>query len=255
MDEQDSFGIEQPADSRVRRREQWMVILLVFLFFEVGYLWAGAGHSPVKAWHGAIGLDTQIPLVPFFIVFYMLGYVFVLSPAVLLRDRKDFHAGITVFVTMLSLAFLCFHFFPVFMQKQYATGSDFFSVLTRYQQKMDVPYNNLPSLHVALNLFAWLLIFYQSGRKALWWLPVPVCIVISTLLVKQHLLLDVAGGVVLALCGFAAWFGLRRINYVQYFYIATLLFVLVVLLLNIKGVLTGVTIALNLILAVIFPPS
>jgi membrane-associated phospholipid phosphatase len=224
-----------------------LVAMLVFLFFEVGYLWAGAGHSPRSAWHAATWLDGQIPLVPLFIVFYMLGYFFVLSPAFILRERCDFQAGIAVFVLMLGCAFLIFHLFPVYMHKQIAMGSDFFSSLTRHQQRMDVPYNNLPSLHVTLNVYAWLLIFHQAGRRALWWLPLPICIVVSTVLVKQHLLLDLLGGLVLATAGFLLWRWLRRRDWIRFPYWTALAVMLVALLGNAERIEQGLIIATSLL--------
>lgn len=212
--------------------EQSFVATLVFLFFLVGYLWSGSGHTLEATWDARTWLDDRIPLVPAFILFYMLGYVFVLVPAFLLRSRQDFDAGIAVFVGMLLLAFLCFQFFPVYMHKLPPLGGDFLSALTRHQQIADVPYNNVPSLHVALNLFAWMLIFFQARRAALWWLPLPVCIVLSTVLVKQHMVIDVLGGIVLAACGFIAWRWLRQHSAARVMYVLTMLLVSVVLLAN-----------------------
>lgn len=192
------------------RSERFAVVLLLGLFFGVGYLWAGSGHSAADVWFGGIWLDALIPLVPPFIVFYMLGYLFVLSPVFVLRRRGEFEAGVVVFAAMLGLAFLVFHFFPVFMHKPLAMGDDLLSSLTRYQQRADVVVNNLPSLHVALNAFAWLVLFCRARRTALWLLPVVLCIVASTVLVKQHLILDVLGGAAWAGAGFFIWLRLRH---------------------------------------------
>ena len=232
-----------PVSALMGRWQPLLVTLLVFLFFEVGYLWAGAGHSAHTAWRVDTWLDRQLPLLPFFIVFYMLGYFFVLSPAFLLRRREEFQAGISVFVLMLGLAFIIFHFFPVYMYKQIAYGTDFFSSLTRYQQRMDVPYNNLPSLHVTLNVYAWLLIFSHTSRRALWWLPLPVCIVLSTVLVKQHLLLDLLAGLLLAIAGFLLWRWLRRQAWVRFAYWSALLVMLATLSVNAARIREGLAIA------------
>jgi membrane-associated phospholipid phosphatase len=204
------------------RAERCAVVVLLGLFFGVGYLWAGSGHSAADVWFGGIWLDALIPLVPPFIVFYMLGYVFVLSPVFVLRRRQEFEAGVVVFACMLGLAFLVFHFFPVFMHKPLAMGDDFLSTLTRYQQREDFVVNNLPSLHVALNVFAWLVLLCRARRAALWLLPVVLCIVASTLLVKQHLVLDVLGGAVWAGAGFLAWLRLRRHSGTRMLYASTL---------------------------------
>ncbi|WP_067560567.1 phosphatase PAP2 family protein [Halofilum ochraceum] len=221
------------------RAERGAVVLLLGLFFGVGYLWAGSGHSAADVWFGGIWLDALIPLVPPFIVFYMLGYVFVLSPVFVLRRRQEFEAGVVVFAGMLGLAFLVFHFFPVFMHKPLAMGDDFLSTLTRYQQRTDVVVNNLPSLHVALNVFAWLVLFCRARRTALWLLPVVLCIVASTLLVKQHLVLDVLGGAVWAGAGFLAWRRLRHHSGTRMLYASTLVLLVILLVARLAGLPDG----------------
>jgi len=212
-----------------------VVVVLLGLFFGVGYLWAGSGHSPADVWFGGIWLDALIPLVPHFIVFYMLGYLFVLAPVFVLRRRGEFEAGFVVFAGMLGLAFLVFHFFPVFMHKPLAMGDDLLSSLTRYQQRTDFVVNNLPSLHVALNVFAWLVLLCRASRVALWLLPVVLCIVASTVLVKQHLVLDVLGGAVWAGAGFLVWLRLRHHPGTRWLYVSTLVFITGLLLARLAG--------------------
>jgi membrane-associated phospholipid phosphatase len=176
--------------------------VLVLIYFQVGYYWGYRHHSGPGIVDVALPIDQWIPMVPEFIVFYMFGYLFVLVPCALVRERKDFYAATVVFCLMLSVAFLFFRYVPVYMDKSYAVGSDWFSRLAYFQQKKDTPYNNFPSLHVALNVFAYCLIAWQVRRISLWWLPVPALIIGSTLLVKQHLFVDVVGGLMLAWAGF-----------------------------------------------------
>lgn len=237
LKQSDNRLIEHAGSSLI---EQMLVGVLILLFFLVGYLWSGSGHDIHTAWHARTWLDDRIPLVPVFILFYMLGYVFVFLPLFMLRGRRDFEAGVAVFVGMLSVAFLCFHFFPVYMYKLAPSGQDALSTLTRYQQSSDVPYNNLPSLHVSLNLFAWMLFFHQARTAALWWLPLLVCIVLSTLLVKQHLVVDAIGGVLLASAGFVAWCWLRQRDAGRCMYWLALLLAVAVLLFNEPRISVGI---------------
>lgn len=184
--------------------------LLVLIYFQVGYKWGYRSHSGAGVIDVATPLDAWLPLVPEFIVFYMLGYLFVLVPCLLVRDRTDFYAATVAFCLMLAVAFLLFRYLPVQMDKTYALGDDWFSRLAYFQQSKDTSYNNFPSLHVGLNVYAYALIAWQSRRIPAWWLPWPVLIVISTLLVKQHLLVDVLGGVLLAYGGFVVFRRLAR---------------------------------------------
>lgn len=178
---------------------------LVLIFFEVGYSWGYRSHSGPGIIDAALPVDMWIPMVPEFIVFYMLGYLFVLVPFMLVRDRQAFHSATIVFCLMMGLAFLLFRFAPVYMEKSYAIGSDWFSRVAHFQQTKDTSYNNFPSLHVALNVYAYALIAWQSRGISALWLPLPVLIICSTLLVKQHLFVDVVGGLLLAWAGFAAF--------------------------------------------------
>lgn len=184
--------------------------LLVLIYFQVGYKWGYRSHSGPGVFDAALPLDAWIPLVPEFIVFYMLGYLFVLVPCLLVRERSAFYSATVVFCLMLGVAFLLFRYMPVHMQKTYALGDDWFSRLAYFQQSKDTPYNNFPSLHVALNVYAYALIAWQARRVPAWWLPWPLLIVVSTLLVKQHLVVDVVAGGLLAWAGFLAFRRLIR---------------------------------------------
>jgi len=187
--------------------------VLVLIYFQVGYYWSYHSQSGPGIVDAALPIDLWIPMVPEFIVFYMLGYLFVLVPCVLVRERQAFYAATVVFCLMLSVAFLVFRYAPIHMEKSFAVGSDWFSRLAHFQQIKDTSYNNFPSLHVALNVYAYCLIVWQARRISLWWLPLPLLIVSSTLLVKQHLFVDVLGGLLLAWAGFLGfrWLvGLRR---------------------------------------------
>ncbi|MGB5620940.1 MAG: phosphatase PAP2 family protein [Gammaproteobacteria bacterium] len=175
--------------------------LLVLVFFQIGYRWGYTGHRGPGVFDATLALDQMLPLVPQFIVFYMFGYVFVLVPCLAVRQRHDFYAATVSFCMMLGVAFLMFHFMPVHMQKTMPLGDAWYARWTRFQQNVDTYYNNFPSLHVALNVFAYSLLARQARRLSWWWLPVPVLVIVSTLLVKQHLVLDVIGGIVLAAAG------------------------------------------------------
>jgi len=177
----------------------------VLIYFQVGYYWSYHAQSGPGIVDAALPIDRWIPLIPEFIVFYMLGYLFVLVPCVIVRDRQAFQAATVVFCVMLTVAFLMFRYAPIQMDRTYAVGSDWFSRLTHFQQIKDTAYNNFPSLHVALNVYAYCLIAWQARRISPWWLPLPVLIVCSTLFVKQHLFVDVVGGLLLAWAGYAAF--------------------------------------------------
>ena len=181
--------------------EYWLPRILtgtsITLFFQLGYVWASKGHHIASMSGGNTALDGMIPLVPIFIVPYIAGYFFVFAPLLLLSDRKDYYWGSTIFIAVLSIGFLSFKFFPVLLDRSYATGDDIFSKITLLQKKIDTPLNNCPSFHVALNTYCWGSLYIKYGKKMLQWIWIPALIIASTLLVKQHLIIDVIGGIIL----------------------------------------------------------
>ena len=47
--------------------------ILVFIYFEVGYLWGQRGHNIETSFYGNSEWDALVPLIPEFIVPYTLG--------------------------------------------------------------------------------------------------------------------------------------------------------------------------------------
>jgi membrane-associated phospholipid phosphatase len=211
--------LNRPAQTAPAVGEGWLggvalrvvSCVLALNFFESGYSWGYRTHRGPGVISGVTPLDEWLPLVPEFVLFYLLGYFFVFVPCFAVRGRRNFQGAFVVFCAMLAVAFLVFRYFPVAMPKVYATGSDWFSRLTRFQQDLDTSYNTVPSLHVAANVYAFALIHWQRPDLSRWWLPVPVLIVVSTLFVKQHLVIDVITGILLAAAAFAAFRWLRAL--------------------------------------------
>lgn len=164
-------------------------------------MWAASGHT--HAYSADIWIDHAIPLVPPWIVVYMAGYFMVFAPMFLIKYRDEMVWVAVHYFIMLSIAFAIFHFMPVYMGRTFAQDGDVFGGMTRFQQKTDTALNTFPSLHVALNLFAGLFVLSRSRRAGIFFVLMSVMIAISTLFVKQHLLVDVIGGEILG--GGAFW--------------------------------------------------
>lgn len=166
-----------------------------------------------KAVEASLWIDSVIPLVPFFIVFYMLGYFYPFAYAIKEKSNNRFNLAMVHYTGILSISFLIFKFFPIRMVKTFALDSDFFSRLTYSQQTLDTHFNNFPSLHVSLNVFTYLIsrnFLPPLGKKI--FLVLTILITMSTMLVKQHLFVDVIGGISLAS---VAYYSFKRINHVK----------------------------------------
>jgi len=90
------------------------------------------------------------------------------------------------------------------MVRPQLTIQTFFDQLVYYIYYLDLGYNSFPSLHVALSLTCSLICF-NYNPKYKWLFIWAGLIILSTVLVKQHYILDVVGGLVLGVLGFL-WF-------------------------------------------------
>jgi membrane-associated phospholipid phosphatase len=140
--------------------------------------------------------EAAIPLVPAFEFAYLLGYVL---PFVLVWRRPDANRLVRLawaFGLTLAACYATYLLYPVYLERPELAGH---SLATRLLglEYLDKPYNHFPSLHVALAMLVAL--GCGDDRRVRWWLPAVVAIMaVSTILVKQHYILDVIAAAVLA---------------------------------------------------------
>ncbi len=180
-----------------------LIATVLLLYFYFGYMEAaGVNKHHPDPLYADVWLDHWIPQWPVFILCYMFGYVFVLTPMFVLQTQQACYRYAAVFWLLMTLSFVIFMCVPVVMDKQVAEGADWFSRLTRFQQHMDSRFNNLPSLHVSLNLLTFLTLRREHPRLGRWLAWVVPLVVASTLLVKQHLLIDCLTGIIAGLLAY-----------------------------------------------------
>ncbi len=173
-----------------------------FVFYVTRLLTANAPHYDVSIW-----LDSLIPFVPEFIGIYILAigqWIFVLALAA--REGKAFYYKATAAeMSSKIFVFLIFLFLPTSMERGQITGNDIFDTLTRLIYTLDAPNNLFPSIHC---LDSWVCLRVVCKMKtAPRWLKLSnaifsVLVFASVVLVKQHLFVDILGGIAIGELGF-----------------------------------------------------
>jgi membrane-associated phospholipid phosphatase len=146
-------------------------------------------------------LDRRIPVIPAFVWIYQLCYIFPFVPLLVSRDWHRFNRGLLAIIIANLTAFTVFLLFPIAIPRPLlgATLSErslaFIYAIDFYPGACE-----LPSLHVT---FAWLVYFICRGQGLSRLIEglillVAIGISVSTLFVKQHILIDVAAGFTLA---------------------------------------------------------
>ena len=148
-------------------------------------------------------IELSIPLVPGAVVFYMSIYLLFLAGPFIIRERREF----TALIRALALATLIggIGFLLVPSQLAFAPPGDLglWTHLFHFADRLNLDYNMLPSLHVALSVCC-VAVFARhaspTGRALLWsW---AAAIALSTLLTHQHHVADVLTGWAV---GIGAW--------------------------------------------------
>jgi membrane-associated phospholipid phosphatase len=145
-------------------------------------------------------LDQALPVVPIFAVPYVSLQPVIYASLViflLFRARIQQSAGLSMTVTFL-ISYVFFAFVQTYVARPTLTGGDIFTQLVRGVYASDHPFNDFPSLHVSTSTIIaihWWRFNRRAGLVAAIWV---VLVAMSTVLIRQHYLADVAGGLILA---------------------------------------------------------
>jgi membrane-associated phospholipid phosphatase len=154
--------------------------------------------------------DRALPLLPAWSLVYGALYLFlILLPVLVVRQREHVRRTVWANLTVWISAYVCFVVYPtVAPRPDEVVGQGFGVWGLRMLYSADPPYNCFPSLHVA-HSFVSALTCYRLDRRL--GAAATVCaslVAVSTLFSKQHYILDVIAGVLLAGVAYAVF--LRR---------------------------------------------
>ena len=170
--------------------------ILVYIYFLIGYSVVSSLHV-ISNSRLITAIDNMIPLIPFFVIFYLLGYIMPVIPVFMIKDKKKFYRVIKSYLLILTLSFLIFLIYPMNIDRNPIINDNLFSKILGNVHFIDTDFNTFPSLHVSLSLFSYLIIINIKQNLKKYLLPILILIVISTLFVKQHLFIDVIGGLII----------------------------------------------------------
>lgn len=148
-------------------------------------------------------LDDMIPFVKYFIIPYVIWYVYIvfyLFYYVVYNEKKFLKITFGIASGML-ICVAIYYFFPTYVPRPNVDGKDFFSALVRLIYSKDYPYNCCPSIHVFETVLVYEYVHKDDTikkRRKVVSAAIGVSIIISTLFIKQHYVIDVVTGIALA---------------------------------------------------------
>ncbi len=172
------------------------LILLVPLYLFIPQLASGRPpHVPATA------LDHRIPLQPAWVLVYGPLYLFlILLPLFVIRTEAAIRQTIRAYLAVWITAYVCFWFYPTIAPRPDGTvsGEGFAVWGLNFLYSADPPYNCFPSLHVAHSFVSALSSYRVHRGLGVAALAGALLVGVSTLFTKQHYVMDVAAGILLA---------------------------------------------------------
>ena len=150
-------------------------------------------------------LDDMIPFTKYAIVFYVLWFPYIaysLIYFVLKSEKRDFwKLSVSLMVSMMpTLLFYILMPNGIQLRPSSVEGNDIFAWAVRLIWNSDNTCNVCPSLHVIVTVLidmAWTTSSITKDKPAWWWAShvVDILICASTVLLKQHSIIDVFCGI------------------------------------------------------------
>ena len=180
-----------------------MVVLvsLVPLYIFIPALW-----PPPTRYVPEIALDRAFPLIPAWAIVYGALYVFlILLPILVVRQEELIRRTVYAYLLIWITAYLFFFvFYPTAAPRPEKVIGEGFAVWgLSILYSSDPPYNCFPSLHVAHSFVSALASYRVHRGLGIVALICATLVALSTLFTKQHYILDVLAGVLLALIAYA----------------------------------------------------
>jgi membrane-associated phospholipid phosphatase len=145
------------------------------------------------------------PIIPIWVLPYLLCFplwLFSLIWIILKIDDRHFKAIITAGLLSFSIGVSTFILYPTYVVSPQLVSTGIFTDLLRFVYLHAGGYNAFPSGHVYITTLIALFFSRCYPRQKWMWMAIAVIVSLSTLFIGQHYLVDVFGGLLVALAGY-----------------------------------------------------
>ena len=150
-----------------------------------------------------IWIDNTIPFIPSFILFYYMFYILMFIPFVLsYKNSGLFVSFAIIYIVVTALLGMFFISIPTMVERPELAINGVSTKAISFIYSIDAPYNTFPSGHVTFMTLSNLLTLKVNKRAGYILIPISICVILSTLFVKQHYILDVIAGLFLAIASY-----------------------------------------------------
>lgn len=152
-------------------------------------------------------LDRLVPLRPTWALVYGALYLLlILLPILAIRHEEHIRRTVSAYLTVWIAAYVCFLAFPTAAPRPPELVGEGFGLWgLRFLYSADPPYNCFPSLHVAHSFVSALTCYRLHRGVGIASVLAASLVGMSTLYTRQHYVLDVVAGMLLAFVAYAVF--------------------------------------------------
>ncbi|QGQ93700.1 phosphatase PAP2 family protein [Paenibacillus psychroresistens] len=177
-------------------------ILTMLIFPFLGMLYHWVNQPKVTVYSLMTNADNAIPFVRFFVLPYSIWifYIYICLIYFFIKEIKVYYRTLLIYTLCALLCYFIYTFFQTTVPRPNLVGDDVFTRLTQYVYNRDLPYNCFPSIH-CFSCYLVMKAIYKSSFKnrinQTLIYGMSSLIILSTLFVKQHAMMDALAGFLL----------------------------------------------------------
>jgi membrane-associated phospholipid phosphatase len=183
--------------------KKYSPLLLMLVFPILGFMYEMSdNNSHQEVYRLLTAVDQSIPFIKAFALPYSI-WIFYIYVCLFYFFKKDINVYYRALLTYVVCTLLCYFIYSVFqttVPRPVVIGSDPISELMRYIYNRDQPFNCFPSIHCFSSYMVMRMVWTGSFRNK-WNMTLITgmssLIIISTLFVKQHVIMDALAGMFL----------------------------------------------------------
>ncbi|WP_066894998.1 phosphatase PAP2 family protein [Clostridium nigeriense] len=174
----------------------WLIILPII---NLNYIIAGSLAESGK--NISLTLDKEIPFISMFIFPYIYWYIFILLGLVFIlsKSRKRYLRALLAIYIGMCICYLFYYLYPVEISRPVVANTTISNKLVNIIYENDRPFNCFPSIHVLNTYIIMRFTKFKDNNKWFYYTSITgILIILSTLFIKQHFILDGVVAIILA---------------------------------------------------------
>ncbi|MBS3108167.1 phosphatase PAP2 family protein [Candidatus Woesearchaeota archaeon] len=187
-----------------------LVMLFVFLFWLGCYLLFNFITSLRETYNPGFAFETSIPFIPEFVFIYLMVFLVIFVPFFFVRKMDFYFAMAKSYIFVIIVSCIIYLLYPAELPRYEYAMDTFSGWALNLLYAFDMPHNLLPSMHVSMAFLSSFIVNSYSKKYGIFLIALSVLISISTLFIKQHYILDVVTGFILALIGYCVFVYLKK---------------------------------------------